>query len=458
MVLRRLHVGGLAFVLVTAAALAAAAPAQAAEPDYQLPFPCGETWTGQTRSGHGNFGGAGVAVDFNWGVGSDDLGKPVVAAASGTFQTYWDANGAGNGAYIQHGDGYRSWYSHLRAYAVDDNAPVVQGQVIGFVGSTGSSTGPHLHYEVDRNNVGQYIRFNGTLYNQTGPITSLNGCAPDPDPEPEPVPPPPPVDTLDRNLRGGENWDDLAFLSDGDALYTAGGAGDGTFYTREMVSVANPLPDGFAGITDVAIGQVTNDNNQDLVLKHEDGTIYRMAGTGQGAYSSPVRIAEGWQNIAQFAVGDVTGDGKDDLVGTSASGTLYRAMRDLPTGDGLQFFSKVEFGSDWADMEDLAVADVTGEGKDEIIGLNSETGKVYVAEFEAPSEYGTRRSIVSSGWEGVEQLAVGDFNGDLQADFVGIKGSRLYRQIAKTNVDEEFFSLTPTEGGVSDWGLIRDLG
>lgn len=274
--------------------------------------------------------------------------------------------------------------------------------------------------------------------------------------EPEPEPTPAPKDVLNRNLEGDQPWDDIAFLSEGHRLFTAGGMGDGNFYTRKEITVANPLPDGFDGIVDVAIGQVTRDDLPDLVLKHEDGTIYRMANNGDGGYSSPVQIATGWQNIVHFAVGDVAGKGDNDLVGVSASGTLYRALRD-PASEYMTYFSKVAFGDDWAGMEDFAVADVTGSDSDEIIGLDSGTGLVFVAEFGSNGQLGARRSF-ASGWDGAQQLAVGDFNGDEQADFVGVNGHHLYRQIARTWDDEAFYSVTRTDGGVEDWALITDLG
>jgi hypothetical protein len=273
---------------------------------------------------------------------------------------------------------------------------------------------------------------------------------------PPPPPPPAPKDYLNRNLEGNLPWDDIALLSEGHRLFTAAGMGDGNFYGREEIVPANPLPDGFDGIVDVAIGQVTRDDLPDLVLKHEDGTIYRMANNGDGGYTSPVQIATGWQNIVYFAVGDVAGRGDNDLVGVSASGTLYRALRD-PDSEDMTYFSKVAFGDGWDGLEDFTVADVTGEDGDEIIGLDSNTGQVSVAEFWQSGQLGARRPF-ASGWVGAKELAVGDFNGDEQADFVGIKGHHLYRQIARTTDDEAFYSVTQTDGGVEDWELITDLG
>ena len=75
-------------------------------------------------------------------------GKPIVAAASGTVilsQYYW---GYGNCVQISHGTGVVTLYAHCSALAVNVGDVVAAGQVIGYVGSTGNSTGPHLHFSV----------------------------------------------------------------------------------------------------------------------------------------------------------------------------------------------------------------------------------------------------------------------------------------------------------------------
>ncbi|MEZ5998024.1 MAG: M23 family metallopeptidase [Hyphomonas sp.] len=77
-------------------------------------------------------------------------GTPVYAAGNGTVE--WAARKGGYGNYIvlRHANGYKTAYGHLSRYAkgLKSGKRVRQGEIIGYVGSTGASTGPHLHYEV----------------------------------------------------------------------------------------------------------------------------------------------------------------------------------------------------------------------------------------------------------------------------------------------------------------------
>jgi murein DD-endopeptidase MepM/ murein hydrolase activator NlpD len=76
-------------------------------------------------------------------------GTTVVAAGRGCVSSAgWDAGGYGNLVVIQHRAGMTSWYAHLSTIAVRPGRCVVAGTRIGRVGSTGHSTGPHLHFEL----------------------------------------------------------------------------------------------------------------------------------------------------------------------------------------------------------------------------------------------------------------------------------------------------------------------
>ena len=82
-----------------------------------------------------------------------ETGTEVYATGDGrVVKRKSDAWGYGNHLIVNHGHGYTTVYAHLSRFAVSNGAKVKRGQLIGYVGSTGRSTGPHLHYEVRRNN------------------------------------------------------------------------------------------------------------------------------------------------------------------------------------------------------------------------------------------------------------------------------------------------------------------
>ena len=81
-------------------------------------------------------------------------GTPIMAAGTGFIEKIGMNGGAGNYIKIKHINGYKTAYGHMSKFAsgLKRGSKVTQGQTIGFVGSTGMSTGPHLHYEVIFNN------------------------------------------------------------------------------------------------------------------------------------------------------------------------------------------------------------------------------------------------------------------------------------------------------------------
>ncbi len=79
---------------------------------------------------------------------SANIGTPVYATGDGVVTKAGWESAYGNIIKIDHGYGYATWYAHLSAYKVRRGQRVKRGEVIGAVGNTGKSTGPHLHYEV----------------------------------------------------------------------------------------------------------------------------------------------------------------------------------------------------------------------------------------------------------------------------------------------------------------------
>ena len=93
-------------------------------------------------------GGAGNGIDM-----ACAQGTPIYASRGGLVEVAVYSSSAGNYVQLNHGDGYRSVYMHMTHYIVYAGQYVQAGQVIGYVGSTGASTGPHLHWGVSYNGV-----------------------------------------------------------------------------------------------------------------------------------------------------------------------------------------------------------------------------------------------------------------------------------------------------------------
>lgn len=152
--------------------LVVATPAQAA-PAFQLPFRCGQVWSGATYTTHSPAN----AIDFNR---TDDYGDAVTASAGGTVARVENTGSTSYGLWIEinHGGGWTSRYAHLSGELVTVGATVSAGQQIGTVGSTGGSTGPHLHFEQRLNGTAVKVVFGGSqaLYWGTKSYTSNNAC------------------------------------------------------------------------------------------------------------------------------------------------------------------------------------------------------------------------------------------------------------------------------------------
>lgn len=97
---------------------------------------------------------------------ASDYGAPVHATADGVVVNAENHSGYGRLVVIDHGFGITTWYAHLSAFSAIPGARVKRGEVIGYTGISGRSTGPHVHYEVRMNNAPvnpwRYMRTNPT--------------------------------------------------------------------------------------------------------------------------------------------------------------------------------------------------------------------------------------------------------------------------------------------------------
>lgn len=139
-------------------------------PEFEMPFLCGQEWYGATRADHSP---SSLAIDWNR---ADDLGDPVVAADSGVVSRVEDRGEKSYGLFvvIDHGDGRSTLYAHLSAEYVTVGERVDQGELIALVGSSGGSSGPHLHYEQRLNGTDQRPSFHGDAFVMGTTLASRN--------------------------------------------------------------------------------------------------------------------------------------------------------------------------------------------------------------------------------------------------------------------------------------------
>ncbi|MDQ3572107.1 MAG: VCBS repeat domain-containing M23 family metallopeptidase [Actinomycetota bacterium] len=158
-------------VAVTAALLGTSGPAWASTaPDFEAPFPCGQKWWAETRSGHSP---SWYSVDFNR---YDDYRNAVLSSAPGVVTTVEDTGDTSYGKYVvvDHGDGWTTLFAHLDEQWVVLGQHIDQGQYVGLLGTSGGSSGPHLHFEERLNRVVQPAVFHGEQLVYNTEITSRN--------------------------------------------------------------------------------------------------------------------------------------------------------------------------------------------------------------------------------------------------------------------------------------------
>jgi murein DD-endopeptidase MepM/ murein hydrolase activator NlpD len=113
----------------------------------RMPLPAGELRSGFGWRKHPILGYMKMHTGIDW---SNKVGTPILAAGNGMIRkAAWDS-GYGRRVEIDHANGYTTTYSHMSGFGngIEQDIRVRQGQIIGYLGSSGLSTGPHLHYEV----------------------------------------------------------------------------------------------------------------------------------------------------------------------------------------------------------------------------------------------------------------------------------------------------------------------
>ncbi|HYH34216.1 MAG TPA: peptidoglycan DD-metalloendopeptidase family protein [Nocardioides sp.] len=337
--------------LAVLAVLAAPGVATAAAPqnDYEMPFPCGQAWTGTTRSSHSP---SSRAIDWNR---PDDVDDPVVAAAPGTVsRAERGSSGYGNWVRVDHRDGESTIYAHLNSLTVAVGQTVDQGAQVGTLGSTGNSSGPHLHFE-ERNASGVLFPwFHGVAFSFGSTLVSQN-CVDVPlagnflrgaKAEVAVFRRGPTPSFLVRRPRGGART--IAFGAASDQPVVGDWDGNG----RTDVGVRTPATRTFQLRTPDGVVPVTFGAARDLPVAGDwDGDGRWEVGVRRaGSNVYWLRRADGSRQVLTLGdvddlpvTGDWDGDGRTDIGAyDSASATFTLRIAD---GEGLVWTAQVPFGS-----------------------------------------------------------------------------------------------------------------
>ncbi|MDP3950873.1 VCBS repeat domain-containing M23 family metallopeptidase [Microbacterium sp.] len=379
-----------------APSLAPAEPASAAT-DGQMVYPASGTIQSKV--------GDGCRSDYRKHDGIDISGQggtPILAAYDGVIKTRAWSNGYGYYVDIQHAAGYVTRYAHMVAQgSVAPGASVVRGQQIGIVGSTGNSTGAHLHFEVWRNGTVFSAINDGFVCLSTvarggriplvfpglGTIASS------------------PVMTADYN---GDGKADLLGIAGDSDLHFLAGNGAGGFAKGSIITSAWGIH------RHLTHTDLNGDGRADILVARSDGVLEYYAGNatgGFGAYSTP---GSGWYGMLHVTSGaDFSGDGHQDVLGASATGslTLYRG-----NGTGALPGPHTVVGSGWNTIRHMVGGDFNGDRLGDIMAV-ADNGTLYFYPG-LGGRFGTRVAL-GSGWGSITALTGGvDYNGDKHADLI----------------------------------------
>ncbi|MFI9838808.1 FG-GAP-like repeat-containing protein [Nonomuraea sp. NPDC051941] len=379
------------------------APAAAAgpRPDFRAPWPCG-----QVRDYYHHSTEVANAIDFNI-AGSGDLGTPALASAPGTvIETVTGHPGYGNYVRVDHGGGWTSLVAHLDRITATRGQWVDYGAELGKVGSTGNSTGPHLHYEQEADGGNQPIVIDGVAlrYSEAAAKHTSGNCGGG-----GPLLGGSPADF------DGDGKDDIVTFTHGANadVYVAkstGTAFDGTsvkWHDYFALSGEVPLTGDFTGDGKDDVVTFTQGSNADVYVAPSTGTGFGAAAKWHDFFAPSGEIP---------AVGDFDGDGKDDIV-TFTRGTANDVYVALSTGTG--FGTGVKW-HDWFALngEFPAVGDVNGDGKDDLIVFTQgSTNDVYVATSTGTGFNAAVKAHDNFALAG-EQPRIADVNGDGKDDIV----------------------------------------
>ena len=333
--------------MVVLATVALAAPAAAAGPRplFQVPFPCGETWKMATYDGHGSY-----KIDFTHSSGNS-LGRSIIASAGGTVSFSGWGDSGGWWVRIDHGGGWQTDYLHMRDRpAVSQGQQVAIGQLLGYVGSTGYSTGPHLHYVQYADGARTEAYFNGVrsgMISDSSPdrwITSAN-CGK-----------PRPVETI-SDWSGDGHADVLAVDASGDLWYYPN--------NNLRLSSRTQLGHGWSTFKHVMADDWSGDGHADVLGVDANGDLWYYPNNNL-RLSTRTKLGHGWGTFKHVMAADWSGDGQADVLAVDAGGYLWYYPH---SGNG--FGTRVQLGHGWGTFKHVIASDFSGDGQADVLGVDA---------------------------------------------------------------------------------------
>ncbi|BCJ63670.1 VCBS repeat domain-containing M23 family metallopeptidase [Polymorphospora rubra] len=403
-------VAGAVLLAATGALVAQPAVAAGPRPVFQLPVGCGETWDLRTYAGHDYYD-----IDF-WPTSGPAWGQPIRASFAGTVafagiggtlggRTPSNPNGpigTGAGYYVKidHGDGWETLYLHmLEPPMVSTGQVVYQGQQLGKVGSTGDSSGPHLHYEQLRDGA----KIESYFDEVASGITHDNyGYS---------------VQRRSRNCGGWTqfadmNADRLADLvqirTNGDVVvyWNVGGT-----FTGSNALVAT----GFKNAARVRFADMNADGRADLVQLRVTGQVVVYWNVDGIFTGSNTVVASGAWDPERVHFADMNNDRVADLLDVRESGqvVVYWNVGGTFTG------SNAQVATGFTDPLRVKFADMNNDGRAELVQVR-DTGQVVVY-WNVGGTFTGSNALVATGFTDPMRVKFADMNSNGVADLVDMR-------------------------------------
>lgn len=382
----RLLVGAIAAIAIVVGSLIPAPAAQAAS---QFVTPVSGRVADIVRGCPAGARPTHTGVDINQNANAN-----VYSTAAGKVTTAVNSNattGYGSQVVITHANGYTTRYAHLvyGTVKLKVGATVAQGALLGKVGSTGNSTGAHLHFELLRNGVNLTNTYFSCGQRNVTALTPLT---------------PRPSTSVNADISGDAKADLIALSSAGRmSVYNGNGKGGWATVT---------LGAGWGTTRAIVHGDFNGDGKGDFVAVRTDGNLWFYRGAGKNSFTATL-VGAGWNSARIVAGGaDFNGDGRMDLVSIAADGYLYLHSGN---GDG-SFASPVQIDYGWGEVDVIIVGDFGLDGIADVIGRDA-GGRLLLASGNGSGV--TARVQIGKGWSSLTALTGGaDYNGDGYPDLI----------------------------------------